>query len=207
MANTGSLSLNWALLVAIGVALFMGCAKRNAAISQTEMKHAAQGVPAPNIAETKAIAEEGFIYGLPLVMNYAIMTAYSLDPKEVIKTHFFEYLDFALQFLPPLPEETDIRAKLARIGIGTGRTFDFEDLSAEHKAAALLGMKDGEGKIDAAIKNFGVDINGWNVAAVVGDHSFYNGDCLKRAAAAKFGISRTSRTRPPFSMAGPARSA
>ena len=27
----------------------------------------------PGIAETKAIAEEGFIYGLPIVMNYAVM--------------------------------------------------------------------------------------------------------------------------------------
>jgi hypothetical protein len=27
----------------------------------------------PNIFEAKAIAEEGFIFGLPLVMNYAVM--------------------------------------------------------------------------------------------------------------------------------------
>ena len=30
-------------------------------------------------AETKAIAEEGFIYGLPIVMNYAVMYAYCVD--------------------------------------------------------------------------------------------------------------------------------
>jgi len=30
-------------------------------------------------AETKAIAEEGFIYGLPIVMNYAVMYDYSVD--------------------------------------------------------------------------------------------------------------------------------
>src|SRR5881398_511675 len=30
-------------------------------------------------AETKAIAEEGFIYGLPIVMNYRIMYEYSVD--------------------------------------------------------------------------------------------------------------------------------
>ena len=44
-------------------------------------------------------------------------------------------------------------------------------------------MKEGEEKIDAAIKNFGVDINGWNVASIFGDRAFYNGDWLKRAAA------------------------
>jgi hypothetical protein len=30
-------------------------------------------------AETKAIAEEDFIYGLPIVMNYAVMYAYAID--------------------------------------------------------------------------------------------------------------------------------
>ena len=39
----------------------------------------ANGVAAPSIAETKAIAEEGFIYGLPIVMNYAVMYEYAVD--------------------------------------------------------------------------------------------------------------------------------
>ena len=29
--------------------------------------------------ETKTIAEEGFIYGLPLVMNYAVMQKHAVD--------------------------------------------------------------------------------------------------------------------------------
>lgn len=33
----------------------------------------------PSIAETKAIAEEGFIYGLPIAMNYAVMYDYCVD--------------------------------------------------------------------------------------------------------------------------------
>ena len=36
---------------------------------------------APSIAETKAIAEEAFIYGLPLVMNYAVMNEFAVDTK------------------------------------------------------------------------------------------------------------------------------
>jgi hypothetical protein len=39
--------------------------------------HAANITP----AETKTIAEEGFIYGLPIVMNYAVMYDYSVDKK------------------------------------------------------------------------------------------------------------------------------
>jgi hypothetical protein len=99
-----------------------------------------------------------------------------------------EYLDFVLQFAPPAPEEKEIRARLARIGIGPGKTFNFKDLSLEHKAAVLLGMKEGDAKVDDAIKNLGKIINGWNVAAIFGDQAFYNGDWLKRAAAAKWGI-------------------
>ena len=49
---------------------------------------------------------------------------------------------------PPTPEDKDIRAKLASIGIGAGKTFDFKDLSPEHKAAVLLGMKEGDDKVD-----------------------------------------------------------
>src|SRR5712691_8178343 len=33
----------------------------------------------PGIIEAKAIAEDGFIYGLPIVMNYAVMYEYSVD--------------------------------------------------------------------------------------------------------------------------------
>jgi hypothetical protein len=49
--------------------------------------------------------------------------------KEMVKPNFFEYLDFALQFAPAGPEEKEIRAKLARIGVGPGKTFEFKDLS------------------------------------------------------------------------------
>jgi len=33
----------------------------------------------PNVLEAKAIAEEGFIYGLRIVMNYAVMHEYAVD--------------------------------------------------------------------------------------------------------------------------------
>src|ERR1051325_10474997 len=33
----------------------------------------------PSLFEAKDIAEEGFIYGLPLVMNYAVMQEYAVD--------------------------------------------------------------------------------------------------------------------------------
>jgi hypothetical protein len=335
----------------IGLALLGGCAKNNDTITQTERKEAAAGIPAPGLEEVKAIAEEGLVYGLPIVMNYAVMYEYVVDrnsgqwkapfnqiasdhqvftykdtavvtpnsdtpyslgwldlraepivisvpavdekryysvqlcdgntfnfgyigsratgndagdylvvgpdwnggtpagirkvfrsstqfplaifrtqlinpadlpnvikvqegyrvqplsaylkqpappappavdwpkiDKELAKTNFFEYLDFALQFAPAGPEEQAIRAKLARIGVGPGKTFSFKDLSAEHKAAVLLGMKAGQDKVDAAVKEFGKAINGWRVGSPDGDRAFFNGNWMLRAVAAQAGI-------------------
>jgi hypothetical protein len=343
--------INGVLVSAIAVSLLAGCGKKDDAVSQAEKKDATKGIAAPSIAETKAIAEEGFIYGLPIVMNYAVMYEYAVDrnsgqfkapfneiknearvftykdtaivtpnsdtpysllwldlraepmvlsvptveksryysvmlcdgntfnygyigsratgneagdylvvgpdwkgetpagikkvfqsstqfslaayrtqlfnpadmpnvvkvqagykvqplsaylkqpappaapainfPKidnQMVKTNFFEYLDFALQFAPAGPEEKDMREKLARIGIGAGKTFDFKDLSVEHKAEVLLGMKEGETKVEQYLASGQKDINGWKIGSLFGDRAFFNGDWLKRAAAAKGGI-------------------
>jgi hypothetical protein len=105
-----------------------------------------------------------------------------------IKANFYEYLDAALQFVPPSAEDQDMRARLGSIGIGPGKTFDFKDLSPEHKAAILQGMKEGDDKVDQFLAGGVKNINGWNVGAFFGDRAFYKGDWLKRAAAAKGGI-------------------
>ena len=99
--------------------------------------------------------------------------------KELVKTNFFEYLDFVLQFAPAGPEEKEIRAKLASIG---------KNLSPEQKAAAGLGMKEGEAKVDQYLSSGAKDINGWKIGSLFGDRAFFHGDWLKRAAAAKGGI-------------------
>jgi hypothetical protein len=335
----------------IAAAALIASCGGNDSISQAEKDNAAKGVAAPSIAETKAIAEEGFIYGLPIVMNYAVMHEYAIDKsspefkapfnqiknearvytpkdtavvtpnsdtpysfvwmdlraepmvlsvpavekkryyaiqledgntfnygyigsratgsdagdymvagpdwkgetpsgikkvfhsttqfslagfrtqlfnpadmpnvvkiqagykaqplsaflkqspppappavdfpkidKEMVKTNFFDYLGFLLQFAPSGPEETDIRARLARIGVGPGKTFDFKDLSAAHKAEVGLGMKDGEAKIDKYLATGEKVINGWKVGSYFGDRAFFNGNWLLRGAGAKAGI-------------------
>jgi len=108
--------------------------------------------------------------------------------KELVKTNFFEYLDFALQFAPAEANEQEIRDQLAGIGIGPGKTFNFKDLSLADKLEIGLGMKEGERKIDEAVANIGKEINGWRVGSIPGDSAHYNGDWLKRAVAAKAGI-------------------
>ncbi|NEJ16898.1 DUF1254 domain-containing protein [Rhizobium leguminosarum] len=105
-----------------------------------------------------------------------------------IKDNFFQYLDAALQFVPETPRDKAIRAKLAKIGIGPGKTFDFKDLSLEHKAEMLVGMKQGDGKVDKWLAGGNKNINGWNVGSFFGDEAFYNGDWVMRAGAAKGGL-------------------
>jgi hypothetical protein len=108
--------------------------------------------------------------------------------KELAKTNFFDYLDFALQFAPAQENEKEIRAQLASIGVGPGKTFNFKDLPLEQKLEVGLGMKEGEKKVDEAVANAGKAINGWRVSSLFGDSAFFNGDWLKRAAGAKGGI-------------------
>lgn len=108
--------------------------------------------------------------------------------KELAKTNFFEYLDFALQLAPPGPEEQAIRERLARIGIGPGKGFAFKDLSLEHKAEIALGLKEGEEKVKRYLQEGIKRINGWSVVSPFGDRAFYKGDWMLRAAAAAGGI-------------------
>jgi hypothetical protein len=105
-----------------------------------------------------------------------------------IKGNFFEYLDAALQFVPLAPEAKEVRAKLASIGVGPGKTFEFKDLSLEHRAAVLLGMKAGDDKVDKWLTGGMKNVNGWKIGSFFGDRDFYKGDWLMRAAAAKGGI-------------------
>jgi hypothetical protein len=106
---------------------------------------------------------------------------------ELAKTNFFEFLDFALEFAPPRPFEIAIRAKLASIGVGSGKTGP--DMSAEQKLAAAEGMRQAAEKIEEAIANAGKNVNGWRVGGLAGGgEAFYSGDWLKRAAVARGGI-------------------
>ena len=339
------------MLAAIATTLLLGCEKKSDPITAAEQADKKAGIAAPGIAETKAIAEEAFIYGLPIVMNYAVMYEFAVDTKssqfkapfneinnqrhvatyedtavvtpnsdtpyttlwldlraepmvlsvpavakeryysvqlidgnaynygyigsratgsepgdylvvgpdwkgeapagvkkvfssttpfaltlfrtqlfnpgdmpnvekvqagykaqplsaflkqpappaapkidflpattERIKANFFEYLNAALEFVPPSPEDKEIRARLGSIGIGPGQTFEFKDLSLEHKAEVLLGMKEGAAKVDKFMTSGMKNVNGWSIGSFFGDRTFYKGDWLMRAGAAKVGI-------------------
>ncbi len=108
--------------------------------------------------------------------------------EKLAKENFFEYLDFVLQFAPPATEEKGIRSRLAKIGVGAGKKFNFKDLDLEHKLEIGLGMKAGMKKVVESEARMGRKINGWRVGSAFGDREFFNGNWLLRAAAAKAGI-------------------
>ena len=90
--------------------------------------------------------------------------------------------------MPPSPDDKEIRAKLARIGIEPGKTFEFKNLSPENGAAVVEGMKAGEAKVENFLASGMKNVNGWGIGSFFGDRDFYKGNWLLRAGAAKAGI-------------------
>lgn len=79
MKTTKHRIIHLALAGTIACTVFTSCGKKGDAISEAGQADKKQGITVPSIEETKAIAEEGFIYGLPIVMNYAIMNEFCVD--------------------------------------------------------------------------------------------------------------------------------
>src|ERR1700722_6622632 len=74
---------------ALGLGLLLaGCSSKKDVISQAGNAEASR----PSLAETKDIAEQGFIFGLPLVTNYAAMNAYSINTKSPAYTAPFNVI-------------------------------------------------------------------------------------------------------------------
>ena len=61
-----------------GIAM-TGCEKKADPVAAAQVADKKAEIPVPGIAEVKAIAEEGFVYGLPIVMNYGVMYEFVID--------------------------------------------------------------------------------------------------------------------------------
>lgn len=120
--------------------------------------------------------------------------------QELAKEKFLEYLDFALRFAPPTREEAEIRAKLARLGIGTDKGQAAMTLTPEERAAIVAGMRAGEAKVKERVASIGKRVNGWQIGSAFGDRAFYAGDWLLRAAAADAGIFGNSAAEAMYPM-------
>ena len=121
--------------------------------------------------------------------------------RDDMKAPFAKYLNFILQFCPPVEEEKALRARFAAIGIEAGKPFEFEKLSDLHKGEMLLGIKEGYDAIEKRRDNFGTVVNGWLIGSILGDRAFFHGDFLLRAAGALAGIYGNSAEEAVYPLA------
>src|SRR5262245_4334490 len=93
--------LSWVMVTALSVTLFTGCGKKDDAISNAEKADKKAGIAAPGIAETKAIAEEAYIYGFPMIAAYKAMYEFNVDKSSPqYKAPFNQIWNDAQTFTP-----------------------------------------------------------------------------------------------------------
>ena len=99
---------------------------------------------------------------------------------------FFRVLDFALKFCPVHPSENAVRARFARLGIGTG-SFDPTKLSPEIREAMEAGIADAW-EAFAEFKATQLDTGIKTAADGYGTREFLKNDYLGRMSSAVLGI-------------------
>ena len=77
-ALTNRLSIT-ALCVGTFMTLLVALLGNDDPIASADKSADKAGISAPGIVETRKIAEDGFLYGLPIVMNYAVMNEFCVD--------------------------------------------------------------------------------------------------------------------------------
>lgn len=121
--------------------------------------------------------------------------------KDDMKMPFSKFLNFVLQFCPDVPQEKELRTKLATIGIAAGKPFELDKLSEVQKAELALGLKEGYDAIEMQRDQMGKNINGWRIGSAYGDRAFYQENYLLRAAAALAGIYGNDAVEAMYPMA------
>ncbi len=121
--------------------------------------------------------------------------------KDGMKMQFPKFLNFVLQFCPPVEAEKALRARFATVGIEADKPFDLDKLSDADKAVEALAVKDGYDSIVKRKDNIGSNINGWLIGSILGDRAFFHGDWLMRAAGAMAGIYGNSAVEAVYPLA------
>lgn len=120
---------------------------------------------------------------------------------EDMKTNLPKFLNFVLQFCPPVKEETALRANFAKVGIEASKAFDVDKLSAADRADEALAVKEGYESIVNQKDHIGKNINGWLIGSILGDRAFFKGNWLMRAAGAMAGIYGNSAIEAVYPLA------
>lgn len=116
-----------------------------------------------------------------------------LTPDEQrTSSEFFSVLNFVLQFCPTHPSETELMARLAKLGIGAGKTVDWKSLSPELGSAVEGGMADAW-QAFKEFKETQIDTGKMSSADGFGTRAFLNNDYMNRLSAAVLGIYGNSK--------------
>ncbi|WPO98091.1 DUF1254 domain-containing protein [Pseudomonas sp. HR96] len=99
----------------------------------------------------------------------------------------FRYLSFMLAFAAPQPAEKDLLARLARIGVTPGGSFDEQRLSEGQRAALQAGIDAGKAEF-AQFKKTRVDTHQISSSDLFGSRAHLQGNTLYRYAGANMGI-------------------
>ncbi len=101
---------------------------------------------------------------------------------------FIGYANALLPLCEPFdPEDMPHLERYARIGIGSGESFDVDELDDSTRAAIRSGVERARTAMETRIADLGRRINGWSMTEVFGDRAWYGGDYLSRAAGAMIG--------------------
>jgi len=185
-------ALHMVAVVITSATLLIGGATRGDATTQAEAAEQTR----PSIAETKAIAADGFIYGLPIVMNYAVMYEYAVDTKS---TQFkAPFNDIYNMHHVATPEDTAIITPNS----DTPYSFIWLDLRAEPMVISVPAVpKDryySVQLIDGNTYNYGY-IGSRATGNEAGDYLVVGPDWKGETPA---GIKKVFTSTTPFSLAG-----
>ncbi|WP_322056069.1 DUF1254 domain-containing protein [Paraburkholderia sp. J63] len=112
--------------------------------------------------------------------------------EERTSIRFFDVLNFVLQFCPTAPSETALRARLAQIGIGAGKSFDTNTLAPDMKKALADGFADGWAAFNQ-YKTSMIDTGKAQASGDFGTRAYLKNDYMARMAGAVMGIYGNSK--------------
>ena len=115
---------------------------------------------------------------------------------------FVGYLNALLPLCqPPHPDEMQMLARFARIGIGPSLPADVEALPTAARSALAEGVAAARAELAAVSAGLGDEVNGWRSMNAFGDRRAYGGDYLRRAAEAMVGWGGNDRIEAHYPIA------
>jgi len=115
---------------------------------------------------------------------------------------FVGYLNAMLPLCqPPHPDEVELLARFARIGIGPGLPADIETLPDGIRRAIASGVAEAREELSRTTAQLGTTINGWMSMDAFGNREAYAGDYLRRAAESMVGWGGNDRIEAFYPMA------